>query len=867
MVRVAALATLSAALTLVIAPGAHAADYSSSPRTTTWSPTDGRVYAIERIGNTVYIGGTFTTLRNPAGTATVARARLAAFDADTGALLPWNPGADADVRALQASTDGTGLFVGGNFTTIAGAARSRVAEVDPTTGALVTAFQANTNGQVNALDGVGSRLYIGGAFGTVKNAAHSRLAAVDQVTGNPVPGFAASADASVLALSAAPDGSRVIAGGRFTTLSGQSRDFAGAVNGSTGAATSWRPPIPCTDTANPCYVLSLAQDAGSVYAGVGGPGGRVVAWDAVSAVRRWAAFSDGDVQAVAVSGNTVYAGGHFAATFNQDTRAGLAALSTSTGGVLAFAPQVTGNSVVWALLADPNRLRVAGEFNRINGSAARARYAEFDALATPPDVSPPTVPQNLRTLSTSDTIVTLAWNASTDDTAVSGYRLVRDGTPLVTQGVTTYTDRDLTPSSTHTYQVQATDAAGNWSALSAPLSVTTQPPSTSLVKVGSAWRYLSDGSDQGTAWRQPAFNDNGWSTGNAQLGFGDGDESTVVSPLGLTSYFRQRFQVTDRSAISALTVRLLRDDGAVVYLNGTEVMRSNMPTGTIGFQTPAASDVEGAAENTFVTQSIPTAGLVNGTNTIAVEVHNRTGSADLSFDLELVPTFATSDTQAPTTPANLHTTAVTTSTVGLAWNAATDNVGVTGYRIARNGTVVGTVASPSFVDSGLTPGATYSYTVTALDAAGNASPASTPVSVTLPTGTSALIATGDVWRHFEGQAAPAPWATLGFDDSGWAAGPSQLGFGDGDEATVVRKGGTTFYFRKTFNVADPSQLDQPGLQPGARRRRRRVPQRHGGQPAEDARPDRSPTTPRRRPTSAEPPRTPGTTSRSRPTCS
>jgi hypothetical protein len=64
-----------------------------------------------------------------------------------------------------------------------------------------------------------------------------------------------------------------------------------------------------------------------------------------------------------------------------------------------------------------------------------------------------------------------------------------------------------------------------------------------------------------------------------------------------------------------------------------------MPTGPITYQTPASTDVNGSAENTFFSQSIPVGVLNSGTNTIAVEVHNRTSSTDLSFDLELVPTF------------------------------------------------------------------------------------------------------------------------------------------------------------------------------------------------------------------------------------
>ncbi len=79
--------------TLALLIGTASADYVATPESSTWSPTDGPVYAIERIGTTIYIGGGFTTLRSPDGKQTAQRNRLAAFDARTGTLLSWNPGA------------------------------------------------------------------------------------------------------------------------------------------------------------------------------------------------------------------------------------------------------------------------------------------------------------------------------------------------------------------------------------------------------------------------------------------------------------------------------------------------------------------------------------------------------------------------------------------------------------------------------------------------------------------------------------------------------------------------------------------------------------------------------------------------------
>ena len=143
--------------------------------------------------------------------------------------------------------------------------------------------------------------------------------------------------------------------------------------------------------------------------------------------------------------------------------------------------------------------------------------------------------------------------------------------------------------------------------LSAPVTFAAD---TTLVPTGATWKYLANGTDQGTAWRATSFNDTTWPSGPAQLGYGDGDEATVV-PFGpdannkfITTYFRRAFNVTNASLFTGVTLRVMRDDGAVVYLNGVEVWRTNMPTGTVGFLTPASTAIGGADESTFVQTTI-----------------------------------------------------------------------------------------------------------------------------------------------------------------------------------------------------------------------------------------------------------------------
>ncbi len=158
----------------------------------------------------------------------------------------------------------------------------------------------------------------------------------------------------------------------------------------------------------------------------------------------------------------------------------------------------------------------------------------------------------------------------------------------------------------------------------------------------SDWRYLDNGTDQGTAWSAPSFADAAWAFGPGKLGYNDGAVTTVsygpdASNKYITTYFRKQFHVTNVTALSdTLQLNLLRDDGAVVYINGTEVVRDNMPAGAFNYMTFAPTIIDGAAESVYYPFHIPKSVLVNGTNTIAVEIHQRDGtSSDLGFDLSL----------------------------------------------------------------------------------------------------------------------------------------------------------------------------------------------------------------------------------------
>jgi len=164
-----------------------------------------------------------------------------------------------------------------------------------------------------------------------------------------------------------------------------------------------------------------------------------------------------------------------------------------------------------------------------------------------------------------------------------------------------------------------------------------------LVPVGSPWRYLDDGSDQGTAWQALGFDDSTWQVGNAQLGYGDGDEVTEINGTNArdatiaTTYFRHTFTVPNPGTFDTLDIQVLRDDGAIVYLNGEEEFRSNIDPGPIGYETFTVKVSQNGDEDLFFEKAISASKLRQGVNVIAVEIHQASvTSSDVSFDFELI---------------------------------------------------------------------------------------------------------------------------------------------------------------------------------------------------------------------------------------
>ncbi|MEZ5021653.1 MAG: M12 family metallo-peptidase, partial [Chitinophagales bacterium] len=221
-----------------------------------------------------------------------------------------------------------------------------------------------------------------------------------------------------------------------------------------------------------------------------------------------------------------------------------------------------------------------------------------------------------------------------DGLAIDNFKVYNPNTVYTCSDTTIYVN-DANLNNAGTVITTETDSNGCSYQLT---TITNWTGTAELIPFGSFWKYKDDGSNQGTAWRADGFNDASWLSGPAQLGFGDGDEATIINDNDqITNYFRTTFNVVNVSSIASLDLDLVRDDGAVVYINGVEVWRDNMPIGAVNYQTLALGNAD--PENGIYSTTISPSILVNGLNTIAVEIHQvNTTSSDVSFDLRLEAT-------------------------------------------------------------------------------------------------------------------------------------------------------------------------------------------------------------------------------------
>ena len=388
------LLSASVVLVILLSSGVALAALSDVPDQGT-PGANGRVSDILVAGDTVYLAGSFTQITDKDNN-TFTRNNLAAIDATTGAVTDWNPDARStsgasSVRTMALSSDGTRLFLGGTFTSVGGLTRNRLAAVDPVTGNVDKNWKGiGTNSVVRALTVSGNRLYLGGDFTQVKGEPRQHLAAVDASTAALDPLWTPSATkpdgstSTVWALDVSADGTRVYVGGLFNTISVNSvatrTEKLTALDATTGSVD------PVFQPADQNHIITMDVSGGNVYVGTGDPLEGIESFNGTTGQLRWSVGGghpdprSGDVQAITVWGDTVYAGGH-GTLIGGLIRNRIFAADANTGTILPWAPDIPGGDGslgVWALDQDAsrNRLYAGGDFTQVSGQPHN-RFAQF----------------------------------------------------------------------------------------------------------------------------------------------------------------------------------------------------------------------------------------------------------------------------------------------------------------------------------------------------------------------------------------------------------------------------------------------------------------------------------------------------------
>jgi trimeric autotransporter adhesin len=360
-------ATVVVAILLGLAPGASAAPTLVSQTPDATAGVDGRVQAIVRFGDWLYVGGSFSAVSGKP------RAGLARVNIVSGAVDPsWSADVVGSVIALATSPDGATLYVGGEFTSVAGAGRENLAALSAATGAVVATWNPGANRSVQALAASSDRLYVGGKFTRIGGAARAKLAGLSAATGAVDPAFTPNPDQWVAALRLA-DG-RLFAAGFFTTVGGAGQPYLAELSPVTGTATGWRPSLTCPVYALDVVVGTTPADR-TVYVACGGSGGSALAFSTSSNLRRWLVRTNGNLHAVAYLDGAVYLGGHSTTMSGADRKKG-GAVDAATGALTSWNPSFNSTFGIWAMLATDGRLWAGGDFTKV-GTTRQLRLARF----------------------------------------------------------------------------------------------------------------------------------------------------------------------------------------------------------------------------------------------------------------------------------------------------------------------------------------------------------------------------------------------------------------------------------------------------------------------------------------------------------
>jgi chitodextrinase len=367
------------------------------------------------------------------------------------------------------------------------------------------------------------------------------------------------------------------------------------------------------------------------------------------------------------------------------------------------------------------------------------------AVATLPDTTPPAVPTALVASSVTGSGFTLRWTAPKDNVRTALYEVFRDGVSLGTSTATSRVLTGLFPETEYAMTARAADIAGNWSAQSLALPVTTladtTAPSvptalvTSAVTTTSLTLTWTASTDAVGVTLYEIFN------GTISLGITTAATTINLTELTPATTYALRVRASDAAGnwsapSAAKSIKTLADTAAPTIPSGLAATAITGTTLTLSWD-PATDNVGVTAYEVFrgsVSQGITAAptlnltGLTLGT-TYALKVRARDAAGNWSAQSAALAVTTYNDTTPPTVPDGLAATAVALNSLTLVWNASTDDVAVTAYEIFKNGASLGTTSAPSFNLTGLVLNTVYTMTVRARDATGNWSALSAPLAV------------------------------------------------------------------------------------------------------------------------------------------
>ncbi|MFC3686872.1 fibrinogen-like YCDxxxxGGGW domain-containing protein [Aquipuribacter hungaricus] len=636
------------------------------------------VQGFAQVGRTVYVGGNFRYVqKGSAGTERTEQPYLAGFDVQTGEWVStFRPRLNGQVLALAALPDGR-LVVGGEFTQANGAPAPALVGLDPVTGATDTTWRTTVENrisgavvQVTSLDVEGPWLYAAGAFthvggGTRTTPVYARGAArIATTTGTPDvwnPAF----NGTVSDIYASPQGDRLYAAGYFTMSNGRVSNKAAAVGTTPDAALAleWSPAYSTADRSG--YQQAITEAAGRVW--LGGSEHSFFSFDRSTFTRLSGNITKngGDFQVAEVVGDVVYAGCHcnewsysdaytwsnVGTSWTQADKIGFTgAWDTATGRTIPqYNPVMRARAGhgPWAMFEDSTGLTwQGGDFVSAERAPGRNQWVGGFVRQAQRDAVAPATPASAGSAAATATTSLLSWQPSAGAT---GYEVIHQDRVVAATASTSY-EVPTPATGSERWFVRAVDAEGNRSASTPVVTVRAgelppPPPAATAVVVplGSTWSWAFDGVDRGTAWREPGYDASAWAAGPGRIGFNIGGEATLIPVSGtgakpMTAYYVRTFELPESaSRYGSLSLDLARDDGAVVYVNGVEVVRDNMPAGPIAYSTGASTTVSTTyAARTPVSFTVPATALRDGTNTVAVEVHqNQPYGNDMSFDLRL----------------------------------------------------------------------------------------------------------------------------------------------------------------------------------------------------------------------------------------